>query len=120
MSSAPVRLPIDPLHMKRSTGLRYVSDDVPGISRKRRGNAFVYVDQRNKLIRKKDVLQRINSLVIPPAWENVWICSTEDGHIQAVGRDARGRKQYLYHAKWRDIRDETKFHRMLTFGKQLP
>ena len=101
-------------------GLRYVNDQGPGITRRRRGKGFYYIGVDSKPIRDKHTLERIRSLVLPPAWENVWICPVENGHIQAVGRDARGRKQYRYHARYREVRDETKFDRMVAFGAVLP
>jgi DNA topoisomerase I len=84
------------------------------------GNHFRYVDSSSRAVRDSETLQRIRSLVIPPAWENVWICPIPNGHLQATGRDARGRKQYRYHLRWREIRDETKYDRMIAFGLALP
>lgn len=101
-------------------GLRYVRDDQPGIRRRRRGAGFVYVTPDGKRVTDPVLLARIKRLAVPPAWEDVWICPGDNGHIQAVGRDQRGRKQYRYHEKWRRIRDETKFHRMIAFAKALP
>ena len=103
-----------------SVGLVYVSDDSQGISRRRAGKGFQYLNGTKKVVRDGDTLNRIASLVIPPAWTAVWICSDARGHIQAVGRDARGRKQYRYHSKYRDVRDEAKYARMLDFVKVLP
>lgn len=100
--------------------MRYVSGEGLGISRRRAGKGFWYRGPDGKPIRDAATLKRIRALVIPPAWENVWICPFENGHIQAVGRDARGRKQYRYHPLYRQIRDETKFGRMLAFGAALP
>jgi DNA topoisomerase-1 len=100
-------------------GLRYVTDSTPGIRRLRRGKSFSYTDAQGKKITAERTLFRIRSLVIPPAWENVWICPLENGHIQATGRDARGRKQYRYHSKWREHRDETKYGLLPQFGKCL-
>jgi len=102
-----------------AAGLRYVSGDGPGISRRRAGKGFTYIGVDSKPLRHKAALERIAALVLPPAWQNVWICPIANGHIQAVGRDARGRKQYRYHARYREIRDETKFGRMLAFGAAL-
>ncbi|HWE06338.1 MAG TPA: hypothetical protein VG274_06490 [Rhizomicrobium sp.] len=110
----------DPVESAKSAGLIYVSDASPGITRKRRGKSFVYLDPRGKAIRDTDTLLRIRALVIPPAWEQVWICPSPLGHIQAVGRDARGRKQYRYHDKFRAVRDEAKYGRMLAFVRALP
>src|SRR4029079_19718087 len=101
-------------------GLRYVTDDKPGITRRRRGRGFSYRDAEGRPLRDAETLQRIRSLAIPPACTEVWICPSPRGHIQATGRDARGRKQYRYHPKWRDVRDETKLGRMLAFSKALP
>jgi len=110
----------DPLASAKAAHLRYVTGEGPGILRKRRGKAFYYIGPDSKAVRDKATLKRIAALVIPPAWQNVWICPTENGHIQAIGRDARGRKQYRYHARYREVRDETKFTRMLSFGAALP
>jgi DNA topoisomerase I len=104
----------------QAAGLRYVNADGPGISRRHAGKGFTYIGVDSKPVRGKATLERINALVIPPAWKNVWICPLANGHIQAVGRDARGRKQYRYHARYREVRDETKFGRMLAFGAALP
>jgi DNA topoisomerase I len=97
-----------------------VSDADPGIQRRKRGKAFTYVDEDGKAIRDAETLARIRRLAIPPAWTDVWICKLANGHIQATGRDARGRKQYRYHPRWRTARDETKYDRMIAFGKILP
>jgi DNA topoisomerase-1 len=104
----------------RSAGLVYVTDRAPGIQRRRRGRAFRYLDQQGHVIRRKAELDRIARLAIPPAWTNVWICSNPRGHLQAVGRDARGRKQYRYHPDWRQVRDESKYDQMLSFAMALP
>jgi DNA topoisomerase I len=101
-------------------GLRYVSDDQPGFSRQRKGEEFKYLDTKGKLIRDEQRLLRIKRLAIPPAWSDVWICPSPNGHIQATGRDARKRKQYRYHERWREIRDENKYDRLVNFGKALP
>jgi DNA topoisomerase-1 len=110
----------DPIQSARDAGLRYVSDAQPGIQRKHQGKGFRYVGIDGHPIRDPDVLARIKSLVIPPAWKQVWICTNPKGHLQATGRDARGRKQSKYHPRWREIRDETKYGRMLLFGAALP
>lgn len=110
----------NPAGLARSAGLRYVSDDRPGIRRVAKGKGFIYIDPAGRRIRGGEVLSRIRSLVIPPAWTDVWICPVEDGHIQAVGRDAKGRKQYRYHPRWQEVSNETKFDRMLAFGEKLP
>ena len=101
-------------------GLRYVSDEQPGYTRKKSGNDFEYFDAESKPIRDEQRLLRIKRLAIPPAWTDVWICPSPTGHLQATGRDARRRKQYLYHERWREIRDETKYDRMLSFAEKLP
>ncbi len=109
-----------PVEAAKAAGLRYVSDATPGIQRKRAGKHFSYLGRDGKPIHDEEQLKRIRSLGIPPAWTNVWICPNPRGHIQATGRDAKGRKQYRYHPKWRIIRDETKYDRMMDFGKALP
>jgi DNA topoisomerase I len=101
-------------------GLLYVSDEQPGFSRQRKGEEFEYLDQKGKPIRDEQRLLRIKRLAIPPAWSDVWICPSPNGHIQATGRDARRRKQYRYHERWREIRDENKYDRLVNFGKALP
>jgi DNA topoisomerase I len=103
----------------RIARLRYVSDSSPGITRVRKGTGFAYYRASQKISDKAE-LQRIRSLVIPPAWTNVWICPYENGHIQATGYDVKKRKQYKYHALWSAVRNETKFHRLFEFGKALP
>lgn len=104
----------------RQAGLVYVSDHMPGIRRKRSGRGFSYVDPEGETIRDQAVLARIRSLAVPPAYTNVWICPRPNGHIQATGRDERGRKQYRYHPDWRAVRDLDKFDRMLAFARQIP
>jgi DNA topoisomerase I len=104
----------------RAAGLRYVSDAAPGIRRRRSGSGFVYTSPDGDRVDDPETLSRIRSLAIPPAWTDVWICLSPRGHLQATGRDARGRKQYRYHAKWRSERDGTKYHRMAAFGRALP
>ena len=101
-------------------GLRYVSDDAPGIRRRRSGRGFSYRDSDGNIIRDPRVLARIRALAIPPAYRDVWICTSERGHLQATGRDARGRKQYRYHPRWRALRDVDKFDRLVAFGRALP
>src|SRR5947209_8251933 len=101
-------------------GLRYVSDDSPGYRRRIHGKGFDYLDTEGKRIRDERRLLRIKHLAIPPAWTDVWICPSPTGHIQATGRDARRRKQYRYHERWRAIRDENKFGRLADFAKALP
>jgi len=104
----------------KAAGLVYTSDARPGIHRRGRPGRFRYVDARGRPIRSRDCLNRIRSLVIPPAWRNVWICANPRGHLQATGRDQRGRKQYRYHPKWRTVRDTTKYGRMAEFARALP
>ncbi len=112
--------PTDPVDTARAAGLRYVTDASPGIQRKRVGKHFSYIGLDGKPIHDPDKLQRIKKLGIPPAWTNVWISPNEQGHIQATGRDAKGRKQYRYHPRWREVRDETKYDRLISFGESLP
>ncbi len=118
---APIPVPItDPIESAKAAGLRYVSDIKPGIRRTRHCKSFRYAGPDEKPIRDRDTLARIKSLVIPPAWTDVWICPIANGHLQATGRDARGRKQSRYHPRWREVRDETKYERMTLFAKALP
>ena len=104
----------------KAAGLRYTTDTRPGIRRVRHGSTFRYVSPEGRRVTSPDELARIKSLVIPPAWEDVWICPDARGHLQATGRDARGRKQYRYHPRWRQVRDETKYDRMIRFAQALP
>src|SRR4051812_2973436 len=99
--------------------LRHVDDSMPGISRKKRGKGWSYYDADNKLINDKAEIQRINSIGIPPAYRAVWISPFDNGHIQAVGYDAKDRKQYRYHANWRKVRDQNKFEHVIAFGEKL-
>ena len=115
---ADVDIVTDPEDAAADAGLRYVSDDQPGYTRKNDG--FEYFDTHGKPITDEARLLRIRRLAIPPAYTDVWICPSANGHLQATGRDARGRKQYRYHEKWREARDETKYDRMLVFGAALP
>jgi len=110
----------DPPAAARAAGLRYVSDSKPGIVRERAGDGFRYRDAGGAVIDDEDTIKRIKSLAIPPAWTEVWICPQANGHLQATGRDAKGRKQYRYHPKWRNVRDEVKYERMIKFGQALP
>jgi DNA topoisomerase-1 len=103
-----------------AVGLRYVSDRQPGIRRVKAGSGFAYRNSQGRCIKDAAVLKRIKALAIPPAWTDVWVCADAQGHLQAVGYDARGRKQYRYHPRWREVRDETKFNRMIAFGQALP
>ncbi len=110
----------DPRRSARLAGLRYSNDDQPGITRHRAGRGFSYRHASRRLLRHRPTLARIRALAIPPAWTDVWICPDPNGHIQATGRDARGRKQYRYHARWRSRRDDAKFDRIVAFAKLLP
>jgi DNA topoisomerase-1 len=109
----------DSVAAAKSAGLRYVTDRMPGIRRIGSGKTFRYIGATGRLVRDPQTLARIRSLAIPPAWTDVWICPIDVGHLQAIGRDARGRKQYRYHPRWREVRDETKFYRMADFGRVL-
>ncbi len=104
----------------REAGLTYVTDERPGIRRQRAGKGFRYIDAAGRTVRDAEVLARIRKLAIPPAWTEVWICPTASGHLQATGHDARGRKQYRYHERWRAVRDENKFGRLVDFAHALP
>jgi DNA topoisomerase-1 len=111
---------LDPIASAAEAGLRYVTDGERGIRRLRSGRGFRYVDADGQPVRDEETLDRIRRLAVPPAWTDVWICASPRGHLQATGRDARGRKQYRYHVRWRTQRDEVKYGRMLAFGKALP
>ena len=111
---------VDPQEAAVSAGLVYVSDTEPGITRRRAGKGFSYRDAQVRTVKDQETLDRIRSLAIPPAYTDVWICADPDGHIQATGRDARGRKQYRYHPRFREVRDSTKYERMLDFAAALP
>lgn len=104
----------------RVVGLRYTSNSSAGYYRKRRGDSFYYVDEDQQRVRDKEIIDRIKSLVIPPAWEQVWISKYENGHLQATGIDAKGRKQYRYHPQWNKIRNQSKFYRLRNFASALP
>src|SRR5581483_1918751 len=110
----------DPVESSKQAGLRYVTDARPGITRKHWGKSFRYFHPDGSQVKDPAVLARIKSLVIPPAWTDVWICPSANGHLQATGRDARKRKQSRYHPRWREVRDETKYERMKLFGEALP
>src|SRR5207248_3254150 len=103
-----------------AAGLVYVSDAIPGMRRIRRGDGFAYLTPKGQRVTDRRELERIAKLAIPPAYEDVWICPDPRGHLQATGRDARGRKQYRYHPRWREVRDDTKYGRMIEFGRALP
>lgn len=111
---------VDPKDDAETAGLRYVSDDRPGIGRRASGKGFSYQRPDGSRLADPRVLRRIRSLVIPPAWTDVWICPFADGHIQATGRDARGRKQYRYHPRFRDVRETTKYEHLIDFADALP
>ena len=111
---------LDPMAAAKLAKLRHVSDDMPGITRHKAQNGFDYRFPDGELVGDIETLKRIRSLVIPPAWTAVWICPYPNGHIQATGRDKRGHKQYRYHPRWREVRDESKYHKMLIFSRVLP
>ena len=108
-----------PMLSAENAGLLYVTDDEPGIARRKAGTGFGYY-KSDEPVRDEKLLARIRGLAIPPAWTGVWICAKASGHIQATGRDARDRKQYLYHPKWNEVRDETKYERLVDFAERLP
>ena len=120
VTPSPLDLVLDPEESSKLAHLRYVTDQKPGIRRKRWGRSFRYFDAEGNPIHDEKTLARIKSLAIPPAWREVWICPLSYGHLQATGRDARGRKQSRYHPRWREVRDETKYERMRLFGEWLP
>ncbi len=119
MDNSTATMPDAPV-AARQAGLRHVSDEQPGIARQRAGEGFRYLHPDGSPVRDPATLERIRALAIPPAWRDVWICPQADGHLQATGRDARGRKQYRYHPRWRQVRDEAKYQHVLAFGKALP
>src|SRR4029453_12142732 len=110
---------VAPVESANAAGLRYVADNRPGIRRRNGSLGFTYVRPNGRIIRRAADLKRIRALAVPPAWTDVWICPDPRGHIQATGRDAKGRKQYRYHPQWRAFRDDTKYHRMLAFADAL-
>ena len=110
----------DPLESARAAGLRYVTDSARGIRRIKIGKGFRYLAPDGSTLKDETAQARIKSLVIPPAWSNVWVCPVANGHLQVTGRDAKGRKQSRYHPKWREVRDETKYERMTHFAAALP
>ena len=120
VADPPPEIIADPVASAKAAGLRYVSDRGPGIRRKRAGKGWSYVGLDGKPIRDREQLRRFASLAIPPAYTDVWISPDPNGHIQATGRDARGRKQYRYHPRWHEARDETKYGRMIAFAQALP
>jgi len=111
---------LDPQDAAETAGLTYISDEEPGIRRKKAGKGFTYVHPGGGKVEDEATLKRILKLAVPPAYADVWICTKANGHIQATGRDAKGRKQYRYHADFRAIRDSTKYEHMLEFAKALP
>jgi len=113
-------MPQAKIQSAKAVGLRYITDSEPGIQREQAGDGFEYRGPTGTPIRDSATLERIRSLALPPGWTDVWICATDDGHIQATARDAKGRKQYRYHPRYRALRDETKFNRMLEFSRHLP
>ncbi len=112
--------PIDPEASAEEAGLRYVSDAGPGIERRRAGKGFVYIGPDGRRLTDAERVAWIKALAIPPAWTDVWISPIKSGHLQATGRDARGRKQYRYHPRWREVRDEAKYGRLIDFARALP
>jgi DNA topoisomerase-1 len=118
--AANLKIVAESIEAAEEAGLRYVSDEQSGYTRKAKGDDFEYFDAEGKSIRDEQRLLRIKRLAIPPAYTDVWICPSPNGHIQATGRDARGRKQYRYHERWREMRDENKYDRMAAFGEALP
>jgi DNA topoisomerase I len=122
--NSPVGAALDPSAAAKAAAklakLRYIGDDMPGIARHKARNGFDYRRLDGALVGDIDTLRRIRSLAVPPAWTAVWICPYANGHIQATGRDARGRKQYRYHPRWREVRDESKYGKMLSFSRALP
>jgi DNA topoisomerase-1 len=119
-STRPVGPFTEPVDAARAAALLHVSDDRPGLRRRKSGRGFSYARPEGETVRDLATLKRIRALAIPPAWTDVWICPSPDGHLQATGRDARGRKQYRYHARWREVRDETKYAKTVLFGTTLP
>ena len=119
-AGAAVEIVTDPVESAKAAGLRYVTDAKPGIARVKSGKGFRYVAPDGKPVRDAETLGRIKSLVVPPAWTKVWICTNPNGHLQVTGRDGKGRKQSRYHPKWREARDETKYERMTLFANALP
>jgi DNA topoisomerase-1 len=113
-------LPTEGPEAAKAAGLRYTTDAIPGIRRVKRRGGFSFIGADGKTIADKGEIARIKSLAVPPAYTDVWICPLPNGHLQATGRDARGRKQYRYHKRWRAVRDENKFDRMVEFAKALP
>lgn len=120
LAPADLDLALDPKRLARHAGLRYVNDSMPGLARRRRGKGFSYQDEHGRVLTAEVHLARIEALVIPPAWEEVWICPFPNGHLQATGRDEKGRKQYRYHDRWSRATNWAKFARLRAFGRALP
>lgn len=120
LSIPPIEVALDPELAAKHAQLRHVDDTAPGITRHKARNGFDYRSPAGALVREVDTLKRIRSLAIPPAWTNVWISPDPNGHLQATGRDGRGRKQYRYHPRWREVRDEAKYSKLLIFSRALP
>jgi len=118
-TTTPNRSPVSPSVLRR-VRLQYYADDRPGIERRKNGPGFKYLGPRGKSLTDSRQLDRIERLVIPPAWKDVWISPVSTGHLQATGRDAKGRKQYLYHLRWQELSNQTKFKRLRQFGESLP
>ncbi len=112
--------PIAPELLATAADLLYVTDETPGLTRRRAGRGFMYLDPQGQHVKAPDIKARIAALAIPPAWTQVWICADPQGHIQATGRDEAGRKQYIYHARWCEVRDQNKFSQMIDFARCLP
>ncbi|MEJ5989862.1 DNA topoisomerase IB [Ramlibacter sp. PS3R-8] len=119
-AEALAAIPADPREAAESAGLVYVSDDERGIRRERKGDGFAYFKANGAAVEDEATLERIRKLAIPPAYEEVWICAKANGHLQATGRDARGRKQYRYHPQFREVRESTKYEHMMAFARALP
>ena len=119
-SAEDVQTIVHPKDAAESAGLRYVSDERPGLRRRKSGKGFTYLRADGSTLKEPDVLRRIKALAIPPAWTGVWICPFADGHIQATGRDAKGRKQYRYHPRFREVRESTKYEHIVDFTDALP
>src|SRR5918998_3766338 len=119
LDPVPAEAVVDPRDAAESAGLRYVSDEEPGIRRRKAGKGFCYLKPDGKRVEDAATLDRIRTLAIPPAYTDVWICPQPNGHIQATGRDAKGRKQYRYHPAFREVRESTKYEKMLEFARAL-
>jgi len=119
-SAPPLTASADPEASAKAAGLHYVHDDEPGIRRQKRGKGFSYLKPDGSRVTDKGERERIQKLAIPPAYTDVWICTSPKGHIQATGRDEGGRKQYVYHPRWREVRDKLKYSRIIAFGERLP